>query len=405
MASSKDQKKRAMRDIVIGLHRGLSVEEARDRFMEEVGSVSSTEIADIEQSLIEEGLSPDEIRKFCNVHALLFESALKQTVSSGESPSHPVSLFKRENRAIEEVIASIETLLHSPSPAASFREEMRGLLSRLEGIDIHYTRKEAILFPYLERHGFFGPTSVMWGKDDEIRGMLKEAVNGVDMIESGREVQRVCAELIPPLLEEVRGMIFKEESILFPTALDKIPVEEWVNVFRESEEVGYAFIERPRETLDLTEDLRRVLTEVPVGDGFAVSMPTGRLTLEQLVGMLNTLPVDITFVDNENRVRYYSEGGKRIFLRTKSVLGREVKNCHPPGSVEIVERILKSLKSGSRDHADFWIQREGRTVYIRYFAVRSGTGAYLGTLEVTQDITDIRTLEGERRIFDEAGSP
>jgi len=197
-------------------------------------------------------------------------------------------------------------------------------------------------------------------------------------------------------------MIFKEESILLPTSLEKLSVEEWAEVFTDSAELGYVFIEEPKESAELTHDLKAALTEVPtVKDALTVSLPTGDFTLEELTAVLNTLPIDITFIDREDRVRYFSESRDRIFVRTKAVLGRTVQLCHPPQSVAIVERILESFKSGVRNSVDFWLLLDGKLVYIRYFALRDAAGGYLGTLEVTQDITDIRKLEGEKRLFAE----
>jgi PAS domain S-box-containing protein len=207
--SNNQKKKEIMKDIIRKLHQGLTIEEAKERFEKEIGAMSSTEIAEMEQALISEGLSPEEIKKFCNVHALL---------------------------------------------------------------------------------------------------------------------------------------------------------------------------------------------EEPVFEGDEIRLPTGKLRLKELMSLLNTLPVDITFVDNEDEVRYFSDNKERIFMRTKSVLGIKVQNCHPPQSLDAVEKILRSFKEGKRDMVDFWVNLEGKFVYIRYFAVRDKEGSYLGTLEVSQDLTEIKKLEGEKRL-------
>jgi DUF438 domain-containing protein len=162
------------------------------------------------------------------------------------------------------------------------------------------------------------------------------------------------------------------------------------------------YIEEPEESLELTQDLKRALTELAtVKDANTVSLPTGDFSLDELTTLFNTLPIDITFIDRDDRVRYFSESRDRIFVRTKAVLGRTVQLCHPPQSVDIVKKILTSFKSGIRDSVDFWLNLGEKLVYIRYFALRDGEGDYLGTLEVTQDITNIRKLEGEKRIFSE----
>ena len=395
-------KKEAMKDIIRKLHEGLPVEKAKERFLKEIGNISSVEIAEIEQSLIHEGMQPEEIQKFCNVHALLFESTLEVAVSSEESPSHPVYLFKLENREIEKITGKIRKLSPKGMGFKEYKAALHGQLEELEGIDIHYKRKENILFPYLEKHDFSGPSKVMWGKHDEIRDLLCESMEHLRKLNTEEELEDYRQRYIEPLVEEVEGMIFKEESILLPTSLEKLSVEEWAEVFRDSVELGYVFIEEPKESAELTHDLKSALTEVPtVKDALTVSLPTGDFTLEELTAVLNTLPIDITFIDREDRVRYFSESRDRIFVRTKAVLGRTVQLCHPPQSVAIVERILESFKSGVRNSVDFWLLLDGKLVYIRYFALRDAAGGYLGTLEVTQDITDIRKLEGEKRLFAE----
>ena len=398
--NEKDKRKEIVKDIILKLHRGLSVEEAKDRFVKEVGSITSSQIAEIEQSLINEGMSPDEIKKFCNVHALLFESALKKVVAKEESPAHPVYLFKLENREIEKLTHSLKQLIKNKdrNSPVELRRKIKTLLSELRGTDLHYTRKEQLLFPFLEKYGFMGPSKIMWGKDNEIRNMLKEASVKIDESPVDEEYLKTY---LNPLMEEVEGMIFKEENILFPTSLEKLSVNDWVEILKESDEVGYVFIEKPRDTLALIAELKKAVVEEPkVKGNNVISLPSGELQLKELMNMLNTLPVDITFIDQDDTVRYFSTGKDRIFVRTKAVIGRKVQNCHPPESVEVVEKILSSFKEKKKDFVDFWINLKGRLVYIRYFSVRDENERYLGTLEVTQDITDIMKLEGEKRLID-----
>jgi DUF438 domain-containing protein len=401
---SKEQKKEIIKDIILELHEGLPVQEAKERFMKEVGDVSSTEIAEIEQSLINEGLSPDEIKKFCNVHALLFQSALQQSVTAEESPAHPISLFKLENREIEKITEKLKEIKKKMEKDGLEQtlEEMKEWLNKLKGIEVHYTRKEQVLFPYLEKHGFFGPSKVMWGKDNDIRDLLRKSLSHIDTFKDKKGVDRFSKDFLAPLLEEVEGMIFKEENILFPTTLEKLSVDEWVDVIKESDEVGYVFIEKPKETEKLIGELKKAVIEEPsIKEGNILSFPTGEFTLKELMNMLNTLPVDITFVDKEDTVKYFSDSKERIFTRTKSIIGRKVQNCHPPQSLDVVERILNDFKENKKDFHDFWINFMEKLVYIRYFAVRDREGKYLGTVEVTQNIAPIKELKGEKRLLDE----
>ena len=398
---NKEAKKQAMKDIILKLHGGLTAEDAKARFEKEVGNVTSTEIAEIEQALIDEGLSPEEIKKFCNVHALIFQSALEKAGTEETSPYHPVYLFKLENREIEKLVDELKKAAEKDVKPAAWRQGLKERLLRLKGIETHYERKEQLLFPFLEKKGFMGPSKVMWGKDNEIRDLLKAALKGLEALDAAGKVEAYKKDALAPLLEEVPGMIFKEENILFPTSLEKLDAADWVEILRESDDIGYVFIEKPAETEELVKNLQKSLCEEAVFQDGAIELPTGKLRLEELMPLLNTLPIDITFVDADDSVRYFSQGKDRVFNRTRSVIGRKVQNCHPPQSLEVVEKILKSFRDGTEDAYDFWINLKGRLVYIRYFAVRDGDRRYLGTLEVTQDITGIKALKGEKRLLDE----
>jgi uncharacterized protein len=385
MASADAGTKKIVGDIIRKLHDGLPVEKARDMILGTVGRLSSAQITDIEQSLIDEGVSPDEIKRFCNVHALLFESALEQSVAAPDSPAHPVSVLRRENREIEKITAALKA-----SAARGDSAESARLIKQLLGVGRHYALKENALFPALEKHGFPGPSKVMWSKHDEVRGLLKNAAGQAEP----------DAQATARIIEEVEGMIFKEESILFPAALERLEATEWVEIRKACDDIGYPFLtgESLHQTLTQAEQGAASAPPPAAGD---IALPTGTLSTEELAGMLDSLPVDISFVDADDRVKYFSQSKDRIFVRAATVLGRKVQNCHPPQSVHTVEKILGDFRSGARSHADFWIRMQGRLVHIRYFAVRSPAGKYLGTLEVTQDITPLQALTGERRLLEE----
>ncbi len=401
--TGENAKKEVMKDIILKLHQGLSAEAAKERFEAEVGNISSTEIAEIEQELINEGLSPEEIKKFCNVHALIFQSALEKSASEETFPSHPVYLFRQENREIEKLVDSVRSFVEKreEDEFPAFKEKLKEMLLTLRGIDTHYERKEQLLFPFLEKQGFFGPSKVMWGKDNEVRDLLKTARQGIDQLSGWKELADYNQQALEPLLEEVLGMIFKEENILFPTSLEKLSAGDWVDILRESDDIGYVYIEKPEETGALMKELKTVLLEEPVFRDNAVSFATGTLSLNELMYLLNTLPVDLTYVDSEDRVKYFSDSRDRVFRRKRSVIGRNVENCHPPQSLEVVQKIIASFKEGKRDRYEFWLTVKEKFLYVQFFAVRDKEGHYLGTLEVAQDITEIRKLEGEKRLLDE----
>lgn len=385
----KNKKKEIIKDIIKKVHQGLSFEKAKDILLKEVGTITSYEIAEIEQSLLDEGISVDEIKKFCNVHVLLFEDILKQKIQQ-LTQSHPVELFKLENREIEKIVHQIRE--------ENQLDRIKELLLKLKQIEIHYVKKEQILFPYLEKAGFYGPSKVMWSKHDDIRNMLKQAIIEID---KQPDIQEYKKQYLYPLLEEIESMIFKEENILFPTSLEKLKLEDWVEILKQSQQVGYCFITLDKDIEKMVEELKIYSNEEAKFEDGKIKLPSGELTLDELLAVLNTIPVDITFIDKEDKVKYFSENKDRVFLRPRAVLGRDVRNCHPPQSLDKVERILNDFKNGLRDVAEFWINFKGKFVYIRYFTLRNNKGEYLGILEVTQDITHIKKLEGEKRLIDE----
>ncbi len=387
----KQQKKEIIKQIIKQLHEGLSAQEAKERFEKEIGSITSFEIAQIEQELINEGVSSDEIKRFCNVHAMLFEGIMSESLKNPEYPAHPVNIFKQENQQIRKLLTKIEDAMEQRD-----FDLLKQYLDELKKIDIYYSTKEQVLFPYLERHGFMGPSKVMWGKHNDIRVMIKDAINNLQ----NTEFSAYSRQYLIPLIEEVESMIFKEENILFPSSLEMLLPEEWVEILKEMKEDRLAFTKLPATLDKLIEEFEQNLSSVPEIENDEIIFETGRLSFKELESILNTLPVDITFVDRDNKVKYFSKSKDRIFLRTKSVLGREVQNCHPPQSVDKVMQIVDWFKKGERDSVDFWINFKDRVVYIRYFAVRDKDGNYLGTLEVTQDITQIKELKGEKRLAD-----
>jgi len=311
----------------------------------------------------------------------------------------------KENRASERLMSEISMLIgrigHPPRPEA-FKEQRQALGSLIEqlcDIDIHYTRKENQLFPMLEAHHFTGPSQVMWSIHDDIRASLKQAREAFARSDP--------PETITPLkeaIQAIRDMIYKEEHILYPASLDMLSEAEWIKVKEGEADIGFAWVvpDRgwPEDIIKAPKEVVPEPTEVLKDLSGTLGLDTGRMTLKQINLMLTHLPVDLTFVDENDRVAYYSEGPERIFPRSPAIIGREVRNCHPPKSVHLVNKILDAFKSGSRDTAEFWIELGGKFIYIRYFAVRDADGYYRGCLEVSQDLTHIRKLEGQQRLLD-----
>lgn len=410
-AQELTERQRTLKEIIKELHAGKSVEEVKARFAEAVGGVSVAEISAMEHALMtEEGIPVSEVQRLCSVHTSIFKGSIEdihRPSGPEEQPGHPVHTFKLENREIERLV-NFKLALHaeqfqkddSPKVIYKLLED----LSLLMDVDKHYSRKENLVFPYLERYGIFGPTKVMWGVDDGIRAAIKDAKKLLTEYNGDRDQ---IGKALAHIMSEVNEMIFKEENILLPMALSKLTEDEWLKIARESEEIGFCLTaperewiperaEEPVEALEQTEDISTSGTP----QGF-IRFETGIVSVQQLELLLNHLPVDLTFIDENDVVRYFSHGKERIFARTKAVIGRTVQNCHPPQSVHVVEKLLEDFKAGRKDVEDFWIPIKDKFVYIRYFAVRDTEGRYLGTLEFTQNIAPIRALEGQKRILSE----
>ena len=393
----RTQRIEALKEIVRGLHEGVAPETQKARFAEMLQEVSASEIAEMEQSLIKEGISEDEIKNLCDVHVQVFADSFEGAEPPQVPDGHPVDTFRRENEALGEVAERIKAVIleAGESPDEKHQKELTSLFKDLAEIEKHYLRKENQLFPMLEKHGVSGPSKVMWALHDDIRAVLKDTRRAVD----AGEWEDIVSEG-PGLITVITDMIYKEENILFPMAMETLSEADWGRVLEGSDELGFSLIE-PHTGW---QPASGPLSEAPpprAGSGEApLWLSTGGLNPKQLDLILTSLPVDITFVDAEDKVQYYSAQPERIFPRSPGIIGREVQNCHPPSSVHVVQEILNDFRDGKRDTADFWIQLGGKFVLIRYFAIRDADGKYEGCLEVSQDVTEIRALTGEKRLLD-----
>jgi DUF438 domain-containing protein len=395
---SQSKRQTQLKQIIKDLHNGMSVEEVKAQFEEAAGNITVAEISQLEQALMEEeGIPVEEVQRLCSVHAAVFKGSIEEIHRSDkpeEQPGHPIHTFTLENKEID-MLVNFKLQLHFDRFEKDDSEEniykIVEDLNLLLDLDKHYSRKENLLFPYLEKYGIMGPTQVMWGLDDRIREAIKEAK--AKLTNYNGEKQPVIDSLYF-VIREVSEMIFKEENILFPMALQTLTEDEWVKIAHESDEIGYCLT----GPAGVWKPERKGIQEDAVTDGF-IRMETGILSIKQLELMLNHLPVDITFIDQDDVVRYFSHGKERIFARTKAVIGRTVQNCHPPKSVHVVEELLQDFKAGIKDCEDFYIKLKDKYIYIRYFAVRDETGQYMGTLEFTQNISSIQEIQGEKRIL------
>ncbi len=390
--NNREYRQKVLKQVITKLHEGKTVEEVKGMFEAAFQGVSATEISEAEGALMAGGLPVEEIQRLCDVHAAVFKGSIEeihQPTDQTQIPGHPANTLIRENRVIEKIIEK-ELRPYLKEDTKDNLTAVANGLQKLSSIDVHYLRKENLIFPYMEKYGITAPPKVMWGVDDEIRDMIKELQKNLNNLE-WVQIQEKAEEAITKITE----MIFKEENILLPMLLETLTQDEWKKIAAESGELGYLVEKVP--AWNPVEEYQPAVKEEKSQAG-VITMPTGVFHLEELVRMLDTLPFDITFVDKNDVVKYFSQGPDRIFPRTKAVIGRNVSNCHPPASVHIVEQLVADFKSGKKDNEDFWIKMKDKYILIRYFAVRSEGGEFLGVLEVTQDIKPIQEITGEKRL-------
>ena len=403
-SSEKNEKKECLKSLIRRLHDGADVEKLKKEFKEVIAEAAGTEIGQLEEELIKEGVSRDEVHRLCDLHLEVFKESLGKA-GVATSPGHPIHILMEEHRAIQELVDErrniAKGLLEASDPASigERTKKLNHVAEQLETSEKHYQREENILFPYLEKHGVTEPPAIMWMEHDKIRGLRKNIRRLSDTRQnmSLQEFAKQLHELSTSVSEMISKHFYKENNILFPTALKVIPEDEWKDIREQFDEIGYCSF-TPKASIVPMREVVALSSRSKEQD--RIAFETGALSTREIEAIFNTLPVDITFVDRDDAVRYFSQSKDRIFVRTKAVIGRKVQQCHPQKSVHIVDKLLDDLKSGRRGVGDFWINFEGKYVYIRYFPVRDKNGEYLGCLEVTQDIAGIKKIEGERRLLD-----
>ncbi len=413
---TKDEKLQIMKDILKKADEENDFEKAKKEFSRLLKDTDSNEIAEMEQQLIKEGYPIERIQNLCDLHVSVFESSLKKKISAKKLPGHPINTFILENRQLKKILQNImvfvSRLKKQGLKNGQVFLEFKNIYESLIKIENHYLRKENQLFPYLEKKGFTGPSKVMWHKDDEIRSQIKEISNLISNEANLNIDFNKLYSLVKKLAADMKSMIFKEEKILFPIALKRLTDVEWFEIKNGESHIGYSWIipgslwdayaiKKLRIKKGETKSNMQISKSLNLKpEDEKIKLDTGLLNREQLKYILVNLPIDISFVDENDKVAFYSNNKDRIFPRSPAVIGREVQNCHPPKSVDKVLKILDSFKKGEKDKVDFWINLNGKMIYISYFAIRDEKGKYLGTLEVSQDITRIKQLNGEKRLLD-----
>lgn len=397
------ERKKLLKHMISELHSGTAPDAVRAQLVRLLGRIPYSDVVEVEQELISEGLPVEEVLRLCDVHTEALRGAISQEGVTAVPPGHPVHTFMEENRALRWQLDAL-TKLYGRLDQAARAEELETILDQVQihfnalaDVEKHYRRKENLLFPFLEKHGITGPPKVMWGKHDEARELLAaahEALRQAGEMDMD-EARSIAGLILRPASDAIGEMIHKEQEILFPLCLDALTETEWYSIYSQSIEIGFCLFDPADEWRPAGEAAEKA----PDVEMERIQLPSGSFTPGELTAILNTLPFDLTFVDKDDTVRYFTQGRERIFDRNRAILGRKVQLCHPPSSVRIVQKILDDFRAGRHSRAPFWINLRGRFIHIEYYALRDAEGAYLGTLEVSQDLTEKRGLEGEQRLI------
>lgn len=355
-----------------------------------------------EEELLEEGVTRDDIMLLCDARSQLFIAAEEIDETIFERPGHPIHTLMEEHRQIllfmtrvRDTARQMRSEEESPIGPQVPLAEVEPFLNEAQK---HFQREENVLFPYLERHGIEGPPKAMWSEHEVLRANEKELVSLIARQRyMGQEEFQASLECqASTLLALLNAHFHKENHVLFPMAVRALDVHEWNDARRQFQDIGPCSFSESHAPLEF-----RTVEVGATSPYQEVVLPTGRFTVGELEMVLGALPVDITFVDEDDRVRFYSNSPDRIFVRTPAVIGRKVQNCHPQKSLHVVQKILDDFKAGRREVAEFWLETGGRFVHIRYFPLRSSTGEYKGVLEMVQDVTGIRKLEGRKTLLED----
>lgn len=375
-----------------GMVSGENGVELYQKYRSVTDKVTPTEAMEVLDVLLREGIPAEKLKAAIGKILNIFYKSLATFEWGKPAAGHFIHYLMLENREVEKIMTELKALSKKAfaSQKTADYQKLKAKLQDLKPFELHYIKKENILFPYIEK-AFPGYRclSIMWSFHDDFRRSLK-VIDGL-LDQTKIDIKPLSNEL-GKLFFTVLPIIFREEHIVFPVALRAIPEDAWKAMMAQSFETGWCYIQQPEITHHKDIKSNSNIDLIDLG--------TGVLAADQIKHILNTIPVDVTFIDENDEVRYFSGGNHRIFPRSAAIIGRKVQNCHPPESVHMVNQIVDAFKSGARDHADFWITLKGKFLHIRYFAVRNEQGTYKGTLEVSQDVTEIRALQGERRLLE-----
>ena len=381
----------------------MNKEDGKELYLQyrtDIEQVTPQEAFEIFYSQVERGQEPSKVLLVLDKVINIFYKSLSNYQWKWPAKDTFMDYLIRENAALTQRLENIKRIIKEKTFSQN-REELIIKIQELTGFDGHYLKKENILFPYMERKAKkYEGLTIMWELHDETRRLQKSVI---ECLKDSQSTEKEFNTEIGKLFFAMFGLIQKEELMLFPSASEIIADEEWEEMLRQSLEYEFPFIERPemsdkhQRRTDYADN--SVNSEINDSEECIFRTETGALSFEQILLIFNNLPVDLTFVDENDKVRYFTRPKDRIFPRSPAVIGRDVEKCHPPQSVHVVRNIIEEFKNGTQNTASFWINLKGKMLLIQYFALRDSRGIYKGVLEVSQDVTQIRQLEGERRLL------
>ena len=367
-----------LKDFIKRLENGESLESVRKDFMKKFDNVPAEKIVDAEQQLIDSGISVNTAKKLCDVHSVLFHDKDKKFTADFDflDAGHPAQILHSENVALGNFLDELTESV-TQNDAETFTKKF----PRLNAIYSHYGKKEMLFMPTLYNHGVTGPSQVMWAVDDDIKRAMRGLMKSVT-IENFDSLK----EKITALIQNIREMIFKEENIFIPLSLKFFTQDDWTAIYRDSAEIGYAFINDAPKWEIGEKFINESAREIKNSEDGKINFDTGELTFAQLKGILKLLPVDITFIDADDNVKFFvNEGG--IFARPKLAIGNKIFNCHPPEVLPMIHKLLADFKAKKRDCMEIFRPIKGKPVGVTYRAVYDENGEYIGAVEFVQDFS------------------
>jgi PAS domain S-box-containing protein len=364
-----------------------------DHYQQVIDRAEPGDVIAVVDQLVQLPVPMPELKKGINKALNLLNKSLQEYPYQPPTPGSFLHVLLQNNEQIDLLLKTIRPLLSGINQDKENREIRMELIEKLNDltrIDLHYQIKENVLFPLIEKHlPDYRCLQVMWSFHDDIRRNMKEAIQMLDNTDLDlKKFNRLAGDVF----FNIYAIKFREERILFPIISDLIPENELDNLFGESLEIGFPFVQP-----EVSEQENQLTSAEISGE---IDLKTGYMSADQIRLIFNHLPVDITYVDENNKVKFFSTPKKRIFRRTNSIIGRDVKNCHPHESVHVVEQIVEAFRRGEKDKASFWIRMKGEMILIQYFVVRDEDGNYRGVVEVSQEITEIQNIQGEKRLLD-----